>query len=114
MNVIVPKPCTRLNTKRVLLMEFCDGFAVRDMDAMNKNKVDRNLLMDRICQAFAVQMHVNGFFNAGDTTMPCRVICCLDGHGLQAHRIPLGIFVNDVLMFQLPRSAPWEHIGIDK
>ena len=65
-NVIVPKPYPHLSSKRVLVMEFCDGFPVRDMDNMDKYKVDRHVLMDRICQSFAVQMHVNGFFNAGE------------------------------------------------
>jgi len=61
---IVPAPCDQHLTARVLVMEFCHGFSVRDTEAMDRHGVDRKVLMHRICHAFAVQMHVNGFFNA--------------------------------------------------
>jgi aarF domain-containing kinase len=61
---IIPKVIPGLVKERVLVMEFCEGFAVRDLDKMDEYKVDRRLLLERICSAWAVQMHVGGVFNA--------------------------------------------------
>lgn len=71
---IVPKPNKVFLSPRVLVMDFCHGFSVRDTASMDKHGVDRGALMHRICRAFAVQMHVNGFFNAGEP---------LPSHGLE-------------------------------
>jgi aarF domain-containing kinase len=61
---IVPKFIPGLVTERVLVMEFCHGFAVRDLELLDKYSVNRELLLERICGAWAVQMHVGGAFNA--------------------------------------------------
>jgi aarF domain-containing kinase len=61
---IIPKVIPGLVFERVLVMEFCEGFAVRDLDKMDEYNVDRRLLLERICSAWAVQMHVGGVFNA--------------------------------------------------
>jgi predicted unusual protein kinase regulating ubiquinone biosynthesis (AarF/ABC1/UbiB family) len=61
---IIPKVIPGLVKERVLVMEFCEGFAVRDLEKMDEYKVDRRLLLERICSAWAIQMHVGGVFNA--------------------------------------------------
>lgn len=66
--VIIPESIPGLITERVLVMDFCEGFAVRDTNKLDENNVDRELLMERICAAWAVQMHVGGVFN-GDPHM---------------------------------------------
>jgi predicted unusual protein kinase regulating ubiquinone biosynthesis (AarF/ABC1/UbiB family) len=60
---IIPKVIPGLVKERVLVMEFCEGFPVRDLQKMDEFKVDRRLLLERICSAWAVQMHVGGLFN---------------------------------------------------
>lgn len=61
---IVPEPIEGLVRERVLVMDYCEGFAVKDAAAMDRHGVDRELLLERICRAWALQMHVGGFFNA--------------------------------------------------
>jgi predicted unusual protein kinase regulating ubiquinone biosynthesis (AarF/ABC1/UbiB family) len=73
---VVPTPRTDMLTRRVLVMEFCHGFSVRDMQAMDKHGVDREALLHRICHAWAVQMHVDGFFNAGEYSAPSPAHTC--------------------------------------
>jgi len=61
---IIPETVPSLISERVLVMDFCEGFAVKDTDAMDRNGVDRELLLKRVCESWAVQMHVGGLFNA--------------------------------------------------
>lgn len=60
----VPKSIPELVTERVLTMEFCQGFPIRDLVKLDDNHVDRSLLLSRVCEAWAMQMHVGGCFNA--------------------------------------------------
>eukprot|EP00536_Pseudo-nitzschia_multiseries_P001288 jgi/Psemu1/234462/estExt_Genewise1.C_160099 len=62
--VILPETIDGLVTERVLVMEYCEGFPVKDTASMDRHGVDRALLLERICEAWAVQMHVGGLFNA--------------------------------------------------
>jgi aarF domain-containing kinase len=62
--VIVPETIPDMVTERVLVMEFCEGFPVRDTVMLEENFVDRELLLERICASWAIQMHVGGVFNA--------------------------------------------------
>ena len=66
-DVIVPKLSVdrqgrKLVTPTVLVMEFCEGFKVTDIEALEAYNVDREALMRRICQACAVQVYVNGMY----------------------------------------------------
>eukprot|EP00039_Didymoeca_costata_P009150 m.121005 g.121005 ORF g.121005 m.121005 type:complete len:1560 (+) comp14378_c1_seq1:183-4862(+) len=67
-NVIVPELVSdkgrKLVSTGVLVMEFCEGFKVTDLDMLDKYNVDREALMKRICQAYAQQVYIDGFFNA--------------------------------------------------
>ncbi|KAK3274048.1 hypothetical protein CYMTET_17746, partial [Cymbomonas tetramitiformis] len=60
---IVPTAFPEMVTRRVLVMEFCEGVSVRDSARLDAMGVDRRVLMDRICEAFADQIHRHGFFN---------------------------------------------------
>ena len=62
--VVVPAPHGDLCRKHVLVMEFCEGFKVTDTVQLDKHGVDREALMQRICQAYAHQVYINGKFNA--------------------------------------------------
>jgi aarF domain-containing kinase len=45
-------------------MDYCEGFAIRDVQRLDAYGVDRDLLLSRVCAAWAAQMHVAGVFNA--------------------------------------------------
>jgi|AntRauTorckE5430_2_1112549.scaffolds.fasta_scaffold04840_1 aarF domain-containing kinase len=61
---IVPDVVPELVKERVLVMDFCEGFTIRDLDALDSHGVDRELLLKRVCDSWAAQMHVGGVFNA--------------------------------------------------
>eukprot|EP00521_Asterionellopsis_glacialis_P006022 CAMPEP_0195281418 /NCGR_PEP_ID=MMETSP0707-20130614/737_1 /TAXON_ID=33640 /ORGANISM="Asterionellopsis glacialis, Strain CCMP134" /LENGTH=978 /DNA_ID=CAMNT_0040340301 /DNA_START=58 /DNA_END=2994 /DNA_ORIENTATION=+ len=61
---IVPEVVPALVKERVLVMEYCEGFAIRDLQALEDHGVDRELLLRRVVDSWAVQMHVGGVFNA--------------------------------------------------
>lgn len=62
-DVIIPKCYPELTTKRVLVMDYSDGFKITDLEKLRKYNVDTNALMDKICRSFAHQIHVDGMFN---------------------------------------------------
>jgi len=62
--VIIPKTVPNLVKEKVIVMDFCKGFAVRDANLFDEHKVDRKVFLDRVCNAWAIQMHVSGIFNA--------------------------------------------------
>jgi len=61
---IVPRAVDGLVTQRVLTMDYCPGFVIRDVERLDDYGVDRDLLLGRVVRAWAVQMHVGGVFNA--------------------------------------------------
>lgn len=61
---IVPEAIPNLVTERILVMDFCEGFPVRDTRLLDEHGVNREILLERVCAAWAVQMHVGGVFNA--------------------------------------------------
>ena len=61
---IVPNVIPELVTEKVLVMDYCEGFPIRDIESLDANKVDRQLLLERVCKAWAAQMHNSGVFNA--------------------------------------------------
>ena len=63
LDVVVPAMIPTLCTERVLVMEFAEGFKVTDVAKLDHYGIDRESLMHRLCQAFAHQVYINGFFN---------------------------------------------------
>jgi aarF domain-containing kinase len=63
-HAIVPRSIEHLVTERILVMDYCQGFAIKDTAQLDANEVDREVLLQRVCQAWAAQMHVAGVFNA--------------------------------------------------
>lgn len=57
---IIPDTVPGLVTERVLVMDFCEGFPVKDTHLLDEFDVNRELLLERVCAAWAVQMHVGG------------------------------------------------------
>mmetsp|Transcript_16312 Transcript_16312/g.28549 ORF Transcript_16312/g.28549 Transcript_16312/m.28549 type:complete len:966 (-) Transcript_16312:122-3019(-) len=62
--VIVPEPVEGWIAQRAMLMDFCEGQAARDAAELQALGVDRQVFLERVCQAFAAQIHEDGFFNA--------------------------------------------------
>eukprot|EP00919_Chromeraceae_sp_WS-2016_P058606 GHVR01139340.1.p1 GENE.GHVR01139340.1~~GHVR01139340.1.p1 ORF type:complete len:682 (+),score=186.73 GHVR01139340.1:183-2228(+) len=60
---IVPSTYSDLCTERVLVMDFSGGFKVTDMSKLKALQVDTKLLMAKLCDAFAYQVHVDGMFH---------------------------------------------------
>ncbi|GMH32993.1 hypothetical protein BSKO_00827 [Bryopsis sp. KO-2023] len=63
-NVILPAPVEGYITQKVIVMDFCPGFSVRDVEEIDRVGADREVILSRVCEAWAVQMHVDGFYNA--------------------------------------------------
>ena len=64
LDVIIPRVIPGMVTKRVLVMEFIEGFKVTDAAMLEKHKIDVTALLRRICQAGAQQLYIDGMFNA--------------------------------------------------
>ena len=62
--VIIPAVWPEFTTARVLVMDFCDGFKIKDLAALDGHKVDREALLHQVTAAFAQQIFVDGLFNA--------------------------------------------------
>ena len=52
---IVPNAVEELVTARVLVMDFCEGFAIKDAARLDAEGVDRELLLQRVCEAWAAR-----------------------------------------------------------
>jgi predicted unusual protein kinase regulating ubiquinone biosynthesis (AarF/ABC1/UbiB family) len=61
-DVIIPTAV--LATKRVLLMNWVEGFKITDDDLLRLNNIDRGAILDKIVRVFCRQLFVLGFFNA--------------------------------------------------
>lgn len=63
LEVIVPQVEGNLYSNRVIVMEFCEGFKVTDTDLLDMYGIEREALLKRICQAYAHQVYIDGYFN---------------------------------------------------
>ena len=56
------------------VMDFCEGFAIKNLEMLDERKVDREALLQTVTSAFAHQIFVDGCFNAdphpGNSTCP--------------------------------------------
>jgi len=62
LDVVVPVPLVA--TRRVLVMQWIDGFKITDHERLELFGVDRAALLGRIVQAYSYQLFVDGLFNA--------------------------------------------------
>ena len=70
---IVQQHGVDLVAEGAMVMEFCEGFKVTDTVQLDSHGVDREALMNRICQAYAIQVYCDGFFNADPH--PGNILC---------------------------------------
>ena len=64
-DVFVPKIYSDLTTRKVLVMEWVDGFRLTDSSNLDKYNLDRQKLVDTLVQCSLRQILENGFFHAG-------------------------------------------------
>ncbi|CBZ55913.1 putative ABC1 family beta-lactamase [Neospora caninum Liverpool] len=62
-DVKIPKPYPEFTAKKVMVMEFVNGFKITDTEKLDAYKVDRRELMFKLCDSFAYQIHIDGLFN---------------------------------------------------
>ncbi|KAL7512379.1 hypothetical protein ACHAXN_009361 [Cyclotella atomus] len=63
-DVFVPKVYAELTTRKVLTMEWVDGFRLTDSEALTAYNLDRKKLVDTLVQCSLRQIMENGFFHA--------------------------------------------------
>jgi len=63
-NVFVPKVYSELTTRKVLTMEWVDGFRLTDRESLELYNLDRAKLVDTLVQCSLRQIMENGFFHA--------------------------------------------------
>lgn len=64
-DVFVPKVYSELTTRKVLTMEWVDGFRLTDGESLEANNLDRKKLVDTLVQCSLRQIMGSGFFHAG-------------------------------------------------
>jgi predicted unusual protein kinase regulating ubiquinone biosynthesis (AarF/ABC1/UbiB family) len=55
-----------LSTRKILTMEWVDGFRLSDKDAMSAAGLDASRFVDTLVKCSMKQMLDNGFFHAGE------------------------------------------------
>jgi predicted unusual protein kinase regulating ubiquinone biosynthesis (AarF/ABC1/UbiB family) len=63
-DVFVPKVYSELTTRKVLTMEWVDGFRLTDSDSLEANNLDRKKLVDTLVQCSLRQIMEMGFYHA--------------------------------------------------
>lgn len=63
MDVIVPRVYGERSTGRVLAMEYVEGFRITDRVLLERFRVDKRELLEALCDSFAYQIHMLGFFH---------------------------------------------------
>lgn len=62
-SVEIPKPIKALSSKRVMVMSFCQGKRVDDLEQIEKCKVPKEAIMNALAQTFAHMMYATDIFN---------------------------------------------------
>jgi predicted unusual protein kinase regulating ubiquinone biosynthesis (AarF/ABC1/UbiB family) len=76
-DVFVPKIYSDLTTRKVLVMEWVDGFRLTDSDSLERYDLDKKKLVDTLVQCSLQQILDNGFFHADPHAG--NLLACPDG-----------------------------------
>lgn len=76
-DVFVPKVYSDLTTRKVLVMEWVDGFRLTDAANLDRYGLDRRKLVDTLVQCSLRQILENGFFHADPHAG--NLLACKDG-----------------------------------
>ncbi|KAJ6814375.1 uncharacterized protein M6B38_139790 [Iris pallida] len=61
LDVLIPEVIQ--STEKVLILQYMDGIRLNDSESLEAYDVDKQKLVERITQAYAHQIYVDGFFN---------------------------------------------------
>ncbi|KAL3920216.1 MAG: hypothetical protein SGPRY_005334, partial [Prymnesium sp.] len=59
----LPAPVEGMVSERVLVMTFCEGISLKSKEELLARGMDVELLVARVCEAWAAQMFTDGLFN---------------------------------------------------
>lgn len=62
-SVEIPQPYQMLSSKRVMVMSFCDGKRIDDVEQLKLCNASREAVLNAVSQIFAHQMYVSDIFN---------------------------------------------------
>ena len=62
--VIIPRVYREATTKRVLVMQFCEGFRVTEVDEIVRHDIDVQKMVQNLIEFYGDQLLVHGFFHA--------------------------------------------------
>eukprot|EP00918_Siedleckia_nematoides_P031221 GHVU01067546.1.p1 GENE.GHVU01067546.1~~GHVU01067546.1.p1 ORF type:complete len:482 (+),score=93.12 GHVU01067546.1:782-2227(+) len=63
LDVKVPVPYPEYTRRRVMVMEYCEGVKITDIEKLDALGANRTELLTKICESFAHQIHIDGMFN---------------------------------------------------
>jgi aarF domain-containing kinase len=108
-DVFVPKVYSELTSRKVLTMEWVDGYRLTDSDSLEANNLDRKKLVDTLVQCSLRQIMENGFFHAdphGGSKLMYQVLLLIIYH----HTLIPHFYANlipKILMYRSPRNKGW-------
>ncbi|KAJ1605470.1 putative esterase [Cryptosporidium canis] len=62
-SIIIPKVYREYSAGQVLTMEYIDGFRITNQVMLSQLKVNKKDLLETLCDSFAYQIHIKGFFH---------------------------------------------------
>lgn len=72
-SVEIPEPIRELSSKCVMVMSFCEGKRVDDLQQIERCNVSRECVMDAVAQTFAHMMYGTDIFNGYVSHIECVV-----------------------------------------
>jgi aarF domain-containing kinase len=102
LDVTIPAVWDEFTTKRVMVMDFCEGFPIKRVADLDENHVDRKTLLHAVTTAFAHQIFVDGCFNAdphpGNILVQCSDNPQKDGSEREAKAVLLDFGLAKTLL----------------
>ncbi|KAH8583293.1 conserved esterase of the beta-lactamase family [Cryptosporidium sp. chipmunk genotype I] len=74
--VIIPKVYSEFSTEKILTMQYIQGFKILNKTLLKENNVNIREILEILCDSFAYQIHIHGFFH-GDP-QPSNILVVYD------------------------------------
>lgn len=62
-NIIFPYIYKEYCTKKILAMEYIEGYSIRNVQSLRENNLEPNIISKRLCTCILIQILKNGFFH---------------------------------------------------
>lgn len=105
----IPKIVWELSTKRVLVMEYCPGGQVNDLDYINRNHIDRFEISNKLGQLYSNMIFVHGFVHS-DPHPGNILVRKNDSGGTDIVLLDHGLYANLSNKFRYNYSKLWMSI----